>query len=660
MRSVRAPNFQAFRRASSAMAAGSSTSTFDPAPKKRLMHLGHPRIETTERGQPLSGLAVQMSLSGNGFVGRFEKEALVQVRSRDILLLLLRILPLASYWLPAKYARGSVPRLLVSLLLGLGFISTRAQGLAPDAGSLRQQIEQRREQTVPPVEPPRVVPPREIRSSQGLSVTVKEIRFSGNTLLDRATLTAAVAGFVNQDLGFEDLQRAADAVSAAYREAGWIARVYFPEQDISTGVVTLQVIEARYAGLRFEGAQPQRVSRARVESQIGARQRPGQPLNADTLDRGLLLADDLPGVSVAGTLVPGQTDGETSLVLQTTDEVFVYGDLSLDNTGSRATGTPRMNLGLYLNSPSGYGELVTLNAMRTEGIGYGRVGATVPVGDDGLRLGVNFSSMSYRTIVGPRVQGRSGGAGADLNYPLVRARVQNLYLVAGVETKSFFNEALTADAPVVQGDYETSSLRLGLSGNWFDGMGGGGANTVSIQGSWGRLSDMKKHPAEATIDRSFHKLVYSLSRQQGINDTHSLYAALQGQYAAQVLDSSERFFIGGANSVRAYPASEHGGDSGYLLSLEWRWRLGPDWVLTPFVDTGRVSSNASPTLGNIEPIVLRGRGLSLGWRSPQGLTAKLTWSQRNGANPKPLNGTDRDGDGTLVQDRYWLTLSLPL
>ena len=49
---------------------------------------------------------------------------------------------------------------------------------------------------------------------------------------------------------------------SAYREAGWIAQVYLPEQDVNEGTITLQVIEARFAGVRLEGELPKRVASA--------------------------------------------------------------------------------------------------------------------------------------------------------------------------------------------------------------------------------------------------------------------------------------------------------------------------------------------------------------------------------------------------------------
>ena len=122
-----------------------------------------------------------------------------------------------------------------------------------------------------------------------------------------------------------------------------------------------------------------------------------------------------------------------------------------------------------------------------------------------------------------------------------------------------------------------------------------------------------------------------------------------------MLDSSERFYAGGVSTVRAYPASEQGGDRGQVLTAEWRWRLDASLVLTAFADTGRVVSlpRTSESAAN-----LSGRGLSLNWQGPAGISTRLIWAHRNGNNPKPTpSGTD--SDGTLKRDRIWFTASMP-
>lgn len=535
----------------------------------------------------------------------------------------------------------------------------------PDAGSLRQQIEQQRGIALPTVQPRRAPPPPEIKPTAGTTITVKAFRFAGHTLLSSEQLAQALAGFVGQQLDFGGLQRTADAVAAAYREAGWIVRVYLPEQDISEGHITLQVVEATFAGLRLESEASQRVMRAELETYFTRQQTQGQPLNANALDRALLLSDDLPGVSVAGTLVPGAQDGETALVLQTTDEPFIYGDVGLDNTGARATGSERLTASLNVNSPGGRGELLSLTGMHTRGSDYGRVALTVPDGHNGLRLGVSASSMNYRLVQGDesmlalQIKGRSSSLGLDWSYPLVRARMHNLYFSGGLDNKHFDSDNLNSDRgdPKSYSDYDTNSLRLGLSGNRFDEWGGGGANSGSLQMVWGRL-DLQAHGQIDSIGPSYRKFNYSFSRQQNLTTDHSLLLSLQGQHATQVLDSSEKFYIGGAGSVRAYPVSELGGERGQVLTAEWRWRLDSLLVLTAFVDAGRNISLPATSSDQQATLHLAGRGISLGWQGPAGISTRLTWAHRNGNNPKPTqSGTD--SDGTLKRNRVWFTASVP-
>ena len=533
----------------------------------------------------------------------------------------------------------------------------------PDAGSIRQQIELNREQRLPQaVRPTPVTPPPEIQPRAGVTVNVKSFQLSGHRLLSTDELMPALVEFIGRTLDFAGLQRATDAVAAIYLKSGWLARVYLPEQDISEGTITLQVVESRFAGLRLEGEPSKRVLASNIQAFFEEQQKAGEPLNTLALDRALLLADDLPGISIAGTLVPGQAEGETGLVIQTSDEALIYGEVSLDNTGARTTGSNRVMLNMNINSPGNHGELINATSLHTQGSNYLRLSLNGPVGYNGLRFGVNASTMNYKVIDGPssllglNIQGNSRSMGMDWSFPVVRQRMRNLYFSGGLDNKRFYNDNInkTID-PKSYADYESNSLRLGFSGNVFDDLGGGGANSASLQLMRGQLDRVKAHTQIDTLGRGYIKLNYTLSRQQSLTKDHSLLLNLQGQHATQLLDSSERFYAGGVNSVRAYPASEQGGDRGQVLTAEWRWRLDSSLVLTAFADTGRVVSlpRTSESAAN-----LSGRGLSLNWQGPAGISTRLIWAHRNGNNPKPTpSGTD--SDGTLKRDRIWFTASVP-
>jgi hemolysin activation/secretion protein len=524
----------------------------------------------------------------------------------------------------------------------------------PDAGTLRQQIERQQTQPLPRQVAPTLAPaPEPLTGLPAVTVTLKSFMFVGNTRLTSEQLSAVVERYLNQPQNFSQLQQAAADITNAYRDAGWLVRAYLPQQDLSSGELTIQIVEAVFGNVSLEGSAAARVQFDHVARIFQKQQPSGQPVNLTALDRALLLADDLPGVAVTGSLVAGQRDGETGIGIKLANEPLASGDVSLDNTGNRSTGDGRLNANLYLSSPLGVGDLFSASATHTQGSDYLRLAASLPVGSDGWRVGGNASVLNYR-IISPEFaaldsKGDSGGLGLEATYPLVRARTRNLYFSASLEQKSFHNESNAA----VQSDYRSRSTGLGLSGNAFDNWGGGGASSASLtlvngNNALGSLDTSEN----AALEGSFDKLRYAMTRQQAVTPAVSLYAALSGQHATQQLDSSEKFTLGGSNGVRAYPSSEGSGSRGQLFNLELRWRLPQGLGLTGFYDWGHVNNlDTSPSYS------LQGAGLGLAWQPANSINLKAVWAHRLGSNPNPT-ATGRDQDGSLDINRWWLTASL--
>lgn len=539
---------------------------------------------------------------------------------------------------------------------------------SPDAGTLLQQLERDRGSPLPKrISPAMPAAPAPLKSLPGATVTVKGFRFSGNTLLTAEQLTPIVAPWLHRPLGFAELQQAADAVARAYREAGWIVRAYLPRQDITNGLVTIQIVESVFGSIHIEGGPTTRLKSDVILATFAVQQKLGEPLNAEALDRALLLADDLPGVTVAGVLREGKAERETDLVLKIADEPLLTGEAGIDNTGSRATGEERLIVNAALNSPLKLGDLLTANALHASGSNYARLGWSLPVGHNGLRIGANASSMDYRLVASEfqslNAGGNSNSSGIDVSYPLIRSRLRNLYFGLAFDARRFENRASNA----ITSRYNTAATALSLTGNLFDNWGGGGANSASLAYVGGNV-DLSSSPNQAAdlattrTEGNFGKWRYSLSRQQVLSDALSLYASLAGQVAEKNLDSSEKFYLGGANGVRAYPANEGGGSDGMLANLELRWRFAEGVTLTGFTDWGRVVVNKNNSFsGAAEPnqIELAGAGLSLSMQTSFGLNIKGTWATRLGENPLRNATTGRDQDGSYVSNRFWLQATIP-
>jgi hemolysin activation/secretion protein len=540
---------------------------------------------------------------------------------------------------------------------------SRAQ-TAPDAGSLLQQIERQQHPELPAKAKPLFLPPPVLQSLGQATVVVKDFRFAGNTLLRNGQLAPAVASFKGRPLTFNELQNAAIAVAAAYRKAGWVVRAYLPEQDITSGTVIIQIVEAKFGAVRVEGAT--RLANSRVTRVIDAAQRPGAPLNADAMDRGLLLLNDLPGVTAEGRLEEGQAQAETDLIVKVGEGKLVTGNVEVDNAGQRSTGLSREMANASLNSLFGFGERVDAMLLHSLGSDYERAAYSQPVGSSGWRVGVNASQLNYHVVTADLAaldaRGTSTTAGAEASYPLIRARLENLYFSFAFDDKRFDNKS----NGIINSAYSVRVASLGLYGNSFDSFHGGGANNASVTFEQGNV-DLAGSPNEAAdtatlrADGAFSKFHFSAARQQTITDRFSLYGALSGQVVSKNIDSSERFYLGGSTGVRAYPENEGGGSEGLLLNLEARERLPLNFNVVGFFDVGSVEINKKNDFGGAahpNTDTLKGIGVSVGWTAHMGFNIQASVARRIGHNPDPTS-TGTDQDGSLDKNRVWLLASVP-
>lgn len=565
---------------------------------------------------------------------------------------------------------GGVPRFLCStgLLAGLLAPAPSAQAApatAPDAGALQQQIERDLQRPMPALPAaPTPSAPAPAAAPSGVTVTVSRFVFRGNTRLSDAQLQAVVAPYLNRPLSFNELQNVAAAVAEAYRAQGFVVRVFLPQQELKNGGdVTVQIVEARFGDVRLQPQKPDEklhVNEERLRAMVLAAQPAGEPVRNSAIDRALLLIDDLPGINAGGALAAGQNEGETDLALRLANEPWWRGDVRADNTGSRSTGRNRLTGDVTLASPSRVGDAVSATLLHTTGSDYGRLGYRRPVGYAGWTAGLNASYMQYE-LIGSfatfRSQGSATTVGLEASYPLLRGRLANLSLQIAPEHKHYNNEA----AGVTTTRYDIDNFAISFNGNRSDRVFGGGAFSGNLLLVYGNvdLAGSPNKAADALTTRTaggFSKLSYALNRQQQLGNWLTLNTALSGQFASKNLDSAEKFYIGGAGGVRAYPSSDGGGSEGTLLKMELQARA--PWHLSPsvFYDWGRVHVNVDndfPGAGLPNGYALQGAGLALAYAHPKGVTARVTWARRIGSNPNP-DPQGNDQDGSLVRNRFWL------
>jgi hemolysin activation/secretion protein len=560
-----------------------------------------------------------------------------------------------------SYASKKIVFLVLPIALGVRMGIGYAQ-TPPDAGSFQQGIErQLQKPRVPmtPSVPTEEAPEEEVR---GQKIAVKGFSFVGNTRFTSEQLNAVLQAYLEKPVTFVQLRMAAIEISDFYRQQGWVAKAFLPKQEIKEGIVIIEIIESKFGALNQQGDDPGHFSFDLAQQYVDAAQAGGELLNQNQIDRALMLIEDLPGVSVVGSLSPGSQRGLTDLNLRLVDETEIDSELTIHNAASRSTGSEQAALTTNFNSPSGVGDQVSLNLMKSEGMEFVRAEYSRPDGFQGVRVKANVSLMRYDVVADDfaalDLTGDSQTLGVGLSYPIIRSKSGNLYFDSGYQQKDFRNKSIGS----VTSDYRVNNWTLTLTGNAFDKFGGGGANLANVDVVFGDVDLGTVESSEnSALHGPFEKLRYLVSRQQLINEKFSLYGAINGQLTSDNLDSSEKFFLGGANGVRAYPNNEGGGSIGHMLNLELRYQVKTNLTVTGFYDWGRVKQNADNNISSpASPnrFDLKGAGLALLWTGPEGISVKGTFARRIGDNPNPTT-TGNDQDGTLIKDRIWLQASLP-
>jgi len=562
-----------------------------------------------------------------------------------------------------------------ALMAPLAMAAPAVDGTAPDAGRILQQIE--RDMDVQPVAPlPEVeAQPAPTEEEQGPLITVKRFVFTGNRMLSEEVLQAAVAPLLNRSITVSELKTSISLISAVYRKNGYLVTATWPEQDITEGVVQIHVVESVMGELKFDGSYGKDFKRVKplvFERYIQAAAPKGQPLNQDKLGAALTLLDDLSGADAAGSLQAGSAEGSTDVVLKVKDQPLLNGYVLLDNSNGRQTGREKFTATLAMASPSGYGDNLTATALHSDGTDYLRLAYKLPVGSSGLQLGVNASAMHYR-VTSPeyaesKLSGQSSAYGLLAQYPLMRKQSSKINLSLELDQKYFKNKGDEAGTVVVTSDYKLQVAALSLSGDRTDTWLAGAQSSASVNLGVGRVDMDGSRDTHAEGDRlgantqgDFVRLRWNLNRNQFLTDSISLNLSGSGEFANNNLDSSEKFYLGGVNGVRAYPTSEGAGSAGVLWVAELFKYFPNNISASAFIDRGRVkqfvdNQNLANTavLSENNAYSLKGYGASLAWQGPYRTNVKATYAHRIGHNPNPTaNGNDQDGSKRY--DVFWLS-----
>jgi len=540
---------------------------------------------------------------------------------------------------------------------------------ATDAGDALRQIERLQEIERPQI--PKLIEKKEEKPflKEGEKVKVTSFVFKGNKIITMEELESFVKKYIGTELTFDEINQAVVSISILYEQKGYLAQATLPEQNITNGIIQVNILEAHFGGttyLPMDNGEKPYVRESRVMDIVYPSSKVNGPLDLKRLERGILLANDLPGIGVGANLKPGLEVGHTDVEVQIENRARISTSILADNYGSRATGYERVLVSASLLNPLRLGDDLNATILKTAGTEYMRLNYSMPLGNNGLRIGSNATYLEYKVITNEfkslEPNGHFAGFGLEASYPIYRSRNKNLNLDFDYDTKAFKNNTNTE----VVSDYFTRIFSASLSGDFVDQwLLDGATNNAKFIFDHGK-NDLKNSPNYVTdISNShthgiFNRAQLSFRRDQFLKNDYTLVIKGSGQLTDHNLDSSQKFYLGGPTGVRAYPTSEGSGSEGYLLNLELKKDLPFNLTGSIFYDEGYVRQNvdnldaSGVVINTLNSYKLKGYGLEFSWRGPRKTNVFFTYAKRDGTNPNRVQDTGKDQDGTLYKDIFWL------
>ena len=483
----------------------------------------------------------------------------------------------------------------------------------------------------------------------------------GVSLVEYQDIQNILDKYTGKKISFKEVKNAGLEIEKYYQDKGFLAKVNIPPQDVTNGVVQLEILEARLGKIRIEKDGSSLVEDQKILSIVRGSLKEGEYYEANSLNRGLLLSDDLPGVSLTGFLQEGNKSGLVDLSLKTLKEESSTMELSIDNANARALGSERMVFSGSLISPLRQAEIISINSLISEGSFFRSLSISFPFGGEGLKLRFNVSRLDYDVITKEfaslGIAGVVDGKEVELSYPIHRSNKSNLNFSLLADDRSYLTKVGGSQVK----NSSINSFKTEFSGNYFDQLGGGGANAASISFTRGKLDGFGVLPA---LIGKYDIYNYSLTRQQALTEKLSLYGSIRGQFTdglssgsgqEDYLDSAENFSLGGLYGVRAYPSGEATGAQGQLISMEFRYLINTGLIFKPHYDWGKVKKR-NLSSGGPNEYELSGTGVGFSWGGPWETNVDAVYSRRIGRNPNP-QASGSDQDGSFKENRFWFSLS---
>ncbi len=483
------------------------------------------------------------------------------------------------------------------------------------------------------------------------------IKIIGMTSIDQSATAPLINPLINSQVSLADLQQLADKLTRLYRDAGFIlSRVILPSQTIDGGVVQLQALEGYISAITINGLSGKHVLLQQYAQRVLAE----RPITQKTLDRYLLLANDLPGIGVQALMAPSQTEPVAAEMIWQVQKDSLSGFVGMDNRGTNFIGRNQWFTGVVYNDLYGRGDVSSVRLYTATPAGdlqYIQLSHALGLGTGGMRLSTNVDYSTAKPGASLRLLAAESeylGVTTTLTYPLLRARDKNINLSLSAKYTNTTSILLRNPDSLPSTNDRVRALTFTIQHDWIDD--GLGNNNVSLDLSRGfdllnSSADNRRNPSRPNASPLYWRANLNASRNQPLPwlfSSASFYTATQLQYAFnRALLASEQLSLGGAQYGRGFDSASISGDNGVAAKAELRYdqplpELKVQSQFYLFSDYGYVTDSRRATDLPTRRLLSAGAGVRLnsvhGWVTNFEYAKKLPYSQTGSGPDDPRTG----------------------
>ena len=450
---------------------------------------------------------------------------------------------------------------------------------------IARQLEEDRKKQKAQVES-KLKAPEEAAST--ISFTLTKIQTDPSEVLTEAELQKITEQYIGKTVSLADLYAITGAINNLYNDKGYmVCRAYLPPQRIHGGVVQIKLLEGKTGTVTLQGLKHTKEKYVTCRVPL----KPGTVANTAVLNKQLQRFNGTNDVQLRILVHAGKETGTTDYEIaayepKQNQSVTVY----LDNNGYETSGRFRQGLFYNIRSLTGMRDSLRLNYLRSEGSNIYGIGYSLPIGKMGTRLDLDYSGNNSKIIKGDAkpldIKSDASAFALAIRHPLVvdqkrKYEVGLQYLNQTSKTKWRLIDYWTKD--------KRSTFIPYISFTHY-----GDSSVLYHKHSFPITSF--KNTAYGDWENNSNYVSYQLNMlyQKKYKHGQMFSARLDGQLAgSKDRSSSDRFYLGGANSVRGYEESFIGGNKGATVGLTYQVPLDKKqrYHAFAFFDYGWVSDD---------------------------------------------------------------------